>query len=392
MALKGLPETTVEANGHRPPLRLSSAPSADVPVRIEVVLPEELSDEDVAAWRSMQSASPALASPFLSPEFTQAIGRVRPRARVAVLRQGEETVAYFPFERGALGFGRSIGAGVSNCQGIIHRPGFAFKPVELLRECGLAVWEFDHLAPDQTAFAEYASRCEPSPFIDLSSGFASYLDSLNSQSRKTARALAAKERKLAREVGAVQIEFESDSDEALKLLIDWKSGQYRATGQRDAFTQGWRVDLLRDIAATRAPGFGGVLSVLWAGDEVVAVHLGLRSDSVMAGWFPAYDRRFAKYSPGMILALRMAEAAASHGITHLDMGKGQGEHKEHLKSAELVVREGRIRRRTPLGLVHHLRRAPLKRAEYFVLDHPALRARARRALRSAGALRVRWTR
>ena len=47
----------------------------------------------------MQARSESLANPFLSPEFTIAVGRVRPAARVAVLTEGPDTTGFFPFER-----------------------------------------------------------------------------------------------------------------------------------------------------------------------------------------------------------------------------------------------------------------------------------------------------
>jgi len=55
-------------------------------VDISVYRPGELSSADRAAWTSMQSkahlqGSPELANPFLSPEFTLAVGRSRRGAR-----------------------------------------------------------------------------------------------------------------------------------------------------------------------------------------------------------------------------------------------------------------------------------------------------------------------
>src|SRR5581483_3377363 len=93
---------------------------------------ENLSAADVTAWRTMQRESPGLANPFLSPEFAQAVAAVKPEARVAVLTEGREPVGYFPFERGPFGFGRPIGDGVSDCQGVIHCPGVVWSVDELM--------------------------------------------------------------------------------------------------------------------------------------------------------------------------------------------------------------------------------------------------------------------
>lgn len=119
-------------------------------VTLTVYRPGELTAADRAAWTALQAkahlhGSPELANPFLSPEFTLAVGRCRRGVRIAVLREGGEPAAFFPFQRSAAGVGRAIGLGVSDCQGLVHRPGFAWDARELLRACGLSVWEFDHL-------------------------------------------------------------------------------------------------------------------------------------------------------------------------------------------------------------------------------------------------------
>ncbi len=71
----------------------------------------------------VQAGTDALANPFLSPEFTVAVGRQRPGARVAVLADGPAITGFLPFERRRLGLGVPIAAGLTDCQGLIHAPG-----------------------------------------------------------------------------------------------------------------------------------------------------------------------------------------------------------------------------------------------------------------------------
>ncbi|RSS98415.1 GNAT family N-acetyltransferase, partial [Streptomyces sp. WAC05374] len=106
------------------------------------------------------------------------------------------------------------------------------------------------------------------------------------------------------------------------------------------FAQEWISALVRDLHTTRAPGCSGVLSVLYAAGRPVAAHFGLRSRTVLSCWFPAYDPAYATYSPGLVLHLRMAEAAAAAGIGTLDLGRGAAEYKDALKTGELRVYEG----------------------------------------------------
>ena len=50
-------------------------------------------------WRELRAAAEAPRSPFMEPEFAIAVGRVRPRARVAVLYEGARPVGFLPYER-----------------------------------------------------------------------------------------------------------------------------------------------------------------------------------------------------------------------------------------------------------------------------------------------------
>ena len=104
--------------------------------------PDELGSAEIAAWHSMQRATPSLANPFLSPEFAVAVGRTRPNAQVAILMEGQSITGFFPFERRRLGMGVPIGGWLSQYQGLIHAPGAEWEPRELFRgmpTVGLAV-------------------------------------------------------------------------------------------------------------------------------------------------------------------------------------------------------------------------------------------------------------
>lgn len=359
---------------------------------VRLHLPGELTAADRAAWSRLQSQAwhsgdRGLANPFLSPEFADAVGRFRRGVRVAVIREDGEPVGFFPFERGALGVGRAVGLGLSDCQGLVHRPGWEWDARELLRACRLAVWEFDHLVEGQAPFAAGAGGSYASPVIDVERGYPAYLAHLRSQAPKFTRSTLAKERRLARDAGEVRYVHDERSPAALRVLMEWKSAQYRRTGRSDRFARPWIVRLVEHLAQTRGDSFAGVLSVLYAGGAPVAAHFGLRSDKVLSCWFPAYDPAFARYSPGLLLHLRMAEGAAAAGLAHLDLGRGDKEYKESLKTGELTVREGWVTRRHPVALGHLVRRAPARALRNAVLAHEELRRPADRLLRGLGRLR-----
>jgi CelD/BcsL family acetyltransferase involved in cellulose biosynthesis len=112
--------------------------------------------------------------------------------------------------------------------------------------------------------------------------------------------------------------------------------------------------------------------MLYAGDEPVAGHFGLRSDRFMAYWIPAYDRRFAQYSPGLILSLLLAETAAGRRIQHLDLGIGAQEYKQRFATGALTVSQGRVTRRSPGAALHSIRRASADSVRQAVKGLPSL--------------------
>jgi CelD/BcsL family acetyltransferase involved in cellulose biosynthesis len=360
---------------------------------LDVYRPGELSAADRAAWTALQSkahlqGSPGLANPFLSPEFALAVGRYRRGVRIAVVRERGEPAAFFPFQRTAAGVGRAVGLGISDAQGLVHRPGFTWDARELLRACGLAVWEFDHLVEEQGPFETGASRGFASPVLDVDQGYETYLAQLRKRSPKFTRTTLAKERRLHRTASEVRYVHDERDPAVLRTLMGWKSAQYRRTGRSDRFAHEWISGIVRQLFHTRSESFAGILSVLYADGKPVAAHFGLRTERVLACWFPAYDPEYATYSPGLILHLRMAEAAAADGIAYLDLGRGHKEYKDSLKTRELTVSEGWVTRRHPVAAVHRVRRVPARALRNAVVTRPELFEPADRLLKKVGKIRT----
>ena len=340
---------------------------------VDVISPAELGETELAAWRAMQDADPAQANPFLAPEFTLAVGRARPAARVAVLSEGGRPVGFFPFERRALGLGLPIGAGLCDCQGLIHVPGFVWDPVALLRECGLHLWRYDHLSAGQSPFETRVVRHAASPVIELADGYGAYEERLRRGSAGFLRVMRMKERRLERRAGELRMVFEESDTEVLGTLMRWKSAQYRAKGRVDQFARPWIVELLRDLVGIRSSTCSGTLSALYAGGRPVACHFGLRSRHVLSYWFPAYDPGVSRCSPGLLLLLKMAESAAARGIDHIDLGKGEERYKDTMKTAELSVAEGWADRRTTPAALRRIQAESAGRLRGAVAANPLLR-------------------
>lgn len=357
-------------------------------MHISVIRPDELGASDLDRWRSFQCSGPT-AHPFLSPEFVLAVGRLRRRVRVAVLEDVGGVVGFFPFERGRWGYGTPPAPGLTDAHGLVHAPDAEWDPQQLLRACGLSVWEFDHLVDGQKPFERFQSMRVPSPVMDLTGGYAAFRAEVRARSKTFLSELERKGRALGRDHGPLTFTLGSADVEDLRRIMAWKSEQYQRTCRSDRFRVPWIRDLLEALLATRTETFAGTLSVLRAGDTPIAGHFGLRNGGTLAGWFPAFDAGFRRWSPGLLHHLLLAEHAAAAGIVEIDMGRGAKGYKDCLRSRDLVVAEGRIVRRGPSAAVHWARREPVRRLRNRVLDDPRLYRAADTMLKRAASVRTR---
>ena len=300
-------------------------------------------------WSALQASSPTWRSPYFSPGFTQAVSGVRSDVYIALIEEGGALVGVLPFQRGSLGRGVPVGGPLSDFHGVVTRPGLEWSLQALLRAAGLASWTVDHLIDGGGHFAPFMVVSHASPRMDLDQGYEAYVKAKRAAGSETVPKLQTKGRKMARELGELSFTYHVVDDAGLDELLTWKSEQLRQRGERVPFDSDWTVALLRRIACTETDGFAGVCSELRAGGRVVARHLGMRSADTLHYWFPCYDPAYARYSPGIIGLLRLAETASLRGLRTIDLGRGDEGFKQQLMSSQAVVGDGIVTRAETLA-------------------------------------------
>lgn len=342
--------------------------------------PGDLGKAELDRWREIQERVPELHNPFLAPGFTLAVGAARASARVAVMEDAGRIVGFFPYERRGMVIGKPIGAGISDCQAVIHEPGVDWRVGQLLRACRLPVWEFDHLLADQRQFWPYHTVQTSSLIMDLSGGYDAYLAERKQATRASFTKMFQKRRKMAKDLGPLRLAYDIPPDDhaPMETLKAWKSRQYRRTGHFDRFATPWIVKVVDRLRQSTDPECRGTLTALYAGDRLIAADFGLRGRGVLAGWFTAYDPEIRTYGPGIHLITMLAEAAAADGVRYVDMGKGESEFKARLCSWKLPLAEGRVVRsravavvrQADLSLRQRLHAARMRGSEGPVSDGP----------------------
>lgn len=313
-------------------------------MNVELKKVNDLSEAEWSLWAELQESTAVYESPYFRPEFTRCVAAVRSDVEIGLLREGGETVGFFPFQRGKLNLGKPIGGKLSDYHGPIVRSGTKLDPLAILEQCQLASWDFDHLVCASEGFEPFTTLKARSPRLDLDDGFEAYLqgrrearsDSIHRQGQKT--------RKMAREVGALEFTFDADDAEAYALLSQWKSEQLVRSKLTDVFAFSWIGRLLNDLRQQRGEKFSAPLTVLRAGDKVAGVCLSLVSRGVMHSWFTAYNPELSSYSPGMTLFVSLAEQARQFGIRTIDLGRGEERYKWSLASSSMELSEGTVSR------------------------------------------------
>jgi len=311
-------------------------------MKITCIPGKSLLAEHAAIWANFQQADEALASPYFRPEFTQIVAGMRDDAFVGVLEDADGIAGFFPFQKAGGGIGKPVGGTLSDYQGVIARSGLVYDPPTLVRACGLKIWDFDHLLVSQAAFARWHRRRDSSPMLDLAHGYEAYAQERRQAGSEQIKKIGNMIRRIEREVGPLRFEAHSPDPAALATTLKWKSEQYLRSGAEDLFSQTWVRDVVSRIMMTQGEHFAGMLSLLYAGDRLIAGHAGMRSRTAWHYWFPSFDTEFEKYSPGTILLLKMAEHAEPIGIHTIDLGKGPSPYKQRLMSREVALAEGSV--------------------------------------------------
>jgi CelD/BcsL family acetyltransferase involved in cellulose biosynthesis len=300
----------------------------------DIVRPSELDTATIAAWHAMMKETASLQRPFFAPEFTLACERAHDLARVVIFRNKQIPVAFFPFQfasrwRRMIGAGEQIGAHMSNHAGLIASPGFRIEPQLLLAAARLKALFVNNLYEGQAAFGLTGESGRVGHIMDLRGGADRYLQELSHTRGHFLRDVRRRLRHAIKEFGEIKFVFDSAPTLAqVRDLIDAKRDQYARTGAGDVFANPVFLTIVESVLERSSIHCRPVISILRAGDRVLARHFGLMSQGVFCGWFPVYDPAAKDISPGRLLLWHMINEAAEHGITLIDRGEGNSRAKQ----------------------------------------------------------------
>lgn len=320
------------------------APYSKPAFEVSVQSIDHLEATEIRRWESIRRTRPEFRSPFFSVAFCQAVQRARGDVSVVVVRDGQTIVGFLPLHRqGRKAF--PAGRFFNDAQNLIATEENLIPWHWLLRAAGLRSFEFHALTgADESTFPEHTCHDTIQSFrCEIGDDSQKYLARLGKE-HKTIGRQGQKTRKLAREIGPVSLEMDCRDPQILRQTIQWKRDQYRRTHILDLFSKPWTMRLMDELfdRPTDSAETRGILSVLRAGDQIVAAHYGMIEGSLLHYWFPAYAPAFSRYSPGTGLFCSILDAATEHGIECVDMGYGEQPYKLKQTDATGSVHNGCI--------------------------------------------------
>lgn len=338
-------------------------------MHVSVLRGRDLSPEHLQAWSDILTANSALESPFFRPDFTMALSHQHDSVFVGVIHDtAASPVAFFPFQLVRPGVGRNLQ--MCDYQALVAAPGVRINAAQLIRACGLRILEFDHMIASEANFRTFHSHVAESPAMDISLGYDAYKHSLSPEGQRHLAKAATSARKVTREIGPLSLVSNSTDPLLMQTMHQWRARKYGPIPEYCHRT-------LETIRTANSPAFSGMLSALYAGNTLLAVHFGVRCGSVLHWWFPAYNPEMQQFAPGILLLLRMAEASGALGIAKIDLGKGMQDYKRRFHNSSTWVASGSV----DLPTLSNLPRIVRKNCAHWIRQTPVLLRCARQARR-----------
>ena len=300
---------------------------------------DELTAEEVAVWDQLLLADD-LRRAFMSYRYARIVAETGGDVVVLVLYDNHAPCGFLPLQRvaglrGKVGIFEPVGDVMTDYFGLVAAAGTHLRIEKLLAATRGRVNAvlFSHLDETQVRFGLAGE--EPRTGLrtwlgtSLDKPASDYWVNLRKSDKKLVYDTERREKKLINEVGPVTFEWISQNPASdMTWLIESKKAQYTRTGKAQApLFDSRKVALLNRLLQSSEENCQGILSILRCGEEIIAVHFGLRCHDMLHVWFPVYHPKYASYSPGRILFKHLFLAAAAEGIQVFDRGEGDTQAK-----------------------------------------------------------------
>lgn len=266
------------------------------------------------------------------------MGKFYPEIYAAILNTGHGPASFLPFLKDHQ---EMAAKRPPHCdyEAVIASPWQDWDMDVVLKKMGVNVWDFHALVGFESIKStsgqfQYGSSLR----VDLTQGFGKYLSSLR-RGRLGESDLLRNTRVLGRMCGPMRFAADCRDHKLLDRLIQWKVSRYDLDAPWANSTRG----LYEYISGLKDPSFQGVISALYAGDELLAVNFGMRSQRIFNGMMMAFNPEYTKYSVGQLLLYYMISGYRHMQFDILDVGLDDCQFKRTVVNSRVPVVKGTCR-------------------------------------------------
>lgn len=306
-------------------------------MRIDIIPIKDLTENLKQCWLSIQASNPNLVGPCFHPELFIAVGKSAPDVYVAIIYNKNKLVGFLPFLKDKI---LSVAKPIDFCdyEAIIGPQHQNWNMDIILKKSGLNTWEFTALADFENIKSKkgWFKRID-SMRVDLTAGFEEYSSYLKKKEIGFERSTVKK--RLLRDVGPIRFVPISNDIEVLHCLLRWKILRHN----RELDWARLATKVLEYIYYLKNSSLSGVLSGLYAGDNLVATHFAMRYQGILQGLLMAFNPDFSKYSPGFLLLPYLFSEHKALQYNIFDFGPGEQLYKEDLSNSNFPIMQGYFR-------------------------------------------------
>jgi len=286
--------------------------------------PAALSDAERSAWSDMRGQNPGLYSPYFHLDYVEIVAGLRDDVRIIVGTDNGRPAAFLPVQ--GKSFARPVGAPMTDYHGVICAAETVIDLPAMLSADGIGAYHYDAMPQTAGVCAPDSLACSA---IDLSAGAQAWRDGQDGSYRRHLKSLRRRIRNSVADYGEVRAALKSTDKDVCDRLIAWKRAQYARTGKYDVLASDWTRGLLETLMTRTKENLRADMHVLYFGDRLAAIDLGLTDGKTYHSWITAYDPELRNISPGMQLLEQIIDGAGDCGYTALDLGPGLDGYKRH---------------------------------------------------------------
>ena len=307
----------------------------DFTMRVDVIPINELSEDMKQDWVRIQMSNPSFRSPFFYPELFISVAKYCPDIYVALLINENRLAGFLPFQKDKqLNAAQSIL--LCNYEGIISLPDQYWDIDFILRKMGLNSWNFKTIVNFEKIKSKLNNfQTFNSSLVDLNCGLDEYWTYIKSK-KIGLKTLITNRRELENKIGPIRFVPYCNELKLLHQLLQWKITRHDSSVEWVNLI----TKILEDIYNLNDPLFKGILSALYAGDELLAVQYTFRYKNNLGGVLKAFNPNFTKYSVGKLLLQEVINNHEKLEYNIFDLGPGVFQYKQDFSNRLLPIIKG----------------------------------------------------